>query len=149
VTLFATIMEADMVPLALGVDKGSFVQVTESMLAPKAMQPQPPKPVQAAPKPKEPAQVPSRHQSPGRPASKRMRARKKVHTGRCPSTNGCQADDRNPQGGGEGSPEGGKYLLHTFTWTTRYTPCPSRPSRRSSASRRSACCPMCRTSSGA
>ncbi len=58
VTLFATIMEADMVPLALGVDKGSFVQVTESMLAPKAMQPQPPKPVQAAPKPKEPAQVP-------------------------------------------------------------------------------------------
>ncbi|HOS96812.1 MAG TPA: chemotaxis protein CheW [Deltaproteobacteria bacterium] len=58
VTLFATIMEADMVPLALGVDKGSFIQVTEAMLAPRARQPQPPRPAQAAPKPKEADQAP-------------------------------------------------------------------------------------------
>ncbi|MGD0209745.1 MAG: chemotaxis protein CheW [Desulfomonilia bacterium] len=64
VTLFATIMESDMVPLALGLDKDSFIQVDESMLKSTFLQPQKPKPeaqvkpvqkpaskVQAKPKP--------------------------------------------------------------------------------------------------
>jgi purine-binding chemotaxis protein CheW len=61
VILFATIMESDMVQLALGLDKDSFTQVMEGMLKPKARQtPQPkseaqekpaPKPVPKTPKP--------------------------------------------------------------------------------------------------
>ena len=53
VMLFATIMEADMVPLALGVGKESFTQVTESMLK-KGGQPlqQPRQEVSAKPAPK-------------------------------------------------------------------------------------------------
>ena len=37
VTIFSTIMEADMIPLALGVPGESFIQVNESMLGQKAM----------------------------------------------------------------------------------------------------------------
>ena len=44
VMLFATIMESDMVQLALGLDKDSFTQVTEGMLKPKARQTPQPKP---------------------------------------------------------------------------------------------------------
>ena len=54
VMLFTTIMESDMVPLALGLDKNSFIQVTEGMLKPKARQIPQPKPeaqVKPAPKP--------------------------------------------------------------------------------------------------
>ncbi|HVN70476.1 MAG TPA: chemotaxis protein CheW, partial [Desulfomonilia bacterium] len=40
-TLFATIMESDMLPLALGVGKESFIEVNESMLKQKATQPRP------------------------------------------------------------------------------------------------------------
>jgi len=56
VTLFSTIMEADMIPLALGVGKESFIQVHESMLKEKARPvSQPPqKPAAAKPAPKEP-----------------------------------------------------------------------------------------------
>lgn len=38
VTLFATIMESDMVPLALGLDKDSFIPVNESMLKSTSLQ---------------------------------------------------------------------------------------------------------------
>lgn len=48
VMLFATIMESDMLPLALGLNKDSFTQVTEGMLKPKARQ---------APQPRSEAQV--------------------------------------------------------------------------------------------
>jgi len=41
VTLFSTIMESDMIPLAVGVSKESFVQVNESMLGQKAGKPSP------------------------------------------------------------------------------------------------------------
>jgi chemotaxis signal transduction protein/HPt (histidine-containing phosphotransfer) domain-containing protein len=54
VTLFATIMEPDMIPLALGVGKDSFVQVDESMLKPKeqkAAQPKAEAPAKAVKKP--------------------------------------------------------------------------------------------------
>ena len=44
VTLFATIMESDMVPLALGLNKDSFIQVDESMLRSTSLQSQKPKP---------------------------------------------------------------------------------------------------------
>lgn len=44
-TLFSTIMESDMIPLALGVSKDSFIQVNESMLSQKTKAPA------AAPKP--------------------------------------------------------------------------------------------------
>lgn len=55
VTLFATIMESDMVPLALGLDKDSFIQVDESMLKSTSLQSPKPKP-EAQMKPvKEPA----------------------------------------------------------------------------------------------
>ncbi len=51
--LFATIMESDMVQLALGLDKDSFTQVTEGMLKPKTAQTPQPKPeVQMKPAPK-------------------------------------------------------------------------------------------------
>jgi chemotaxis signal transduction protein/HPt (histidine-containing phosphotransfer) domain-containing protein len=51
--LFATIMESDMVQLALGLDKDSFTQVTEGMLKPKTAQTPQPKPeVQVKPAPK-------------------------------------------------------------------------------------------------
>ncbi len=51
--LFATIMESDMVQLALGLDKDSFTQVTEGMLKPKARQtPQPKAEAQVKPAPK-------------------------------------------------------------------------------------------------
>ncbi len=49
-TLFATIMESDMVPLALGLANESFIQVTESMLKPKPAQAPQPKP-EMPPKP--------------------------------------------------------------------------------------------------
>jgi two-component system, chemotaxis family, sensor kinase CheA len=53
VVLFATIMESDMVQLALGLDKDSFTQVTEGMLKPKARQAPQPKPeTQVKPAPK-------------------------------------------------------------------------------------------------
>jgi two-component system chemotaxis sensor kinase CheA len=53
VILFATIMESDMVQLALGLDKDSFTQVTEGMLKPKARQTLQPKPeAQVKPAPK-------------------------------------------------------------------------------------------------
>ena len=53
VMLFATIMESDMVQLALGLDKDSFTQVTEGMLKPKTRQtPQPKSEVQVKPAPK-------------------------------------------------------------------------------------------------
>jgi two-component system, chemotaxis family, sensor kinase CheA len=54
VILFATIMESDMVQLALGLDKDSFTQVKEGMLKPKTKQAPQPKPeaqVKPAPKP--------------------------------------------------------------------------------------------------
>ncbi len=51
--LFATIMESDMVQLALGLDKDSFTQVTEGMLKPKTRQtPQPKAEAQVKPPPK-------------------------------------------------------------------------------------------------
>lgn len=53
VMLFATIMESDMVPLALGLDKDSFTQVTEGMLKTKARQtPQLKSEAQVKPEPK-------------------------------------------------------------------------------------------------
>lgn len=53
VMLFATIMESDMLPLALGLNKDSFTQVTEGMLKPKARQaPQPKSEAQGKPAPK-------------------------------------------------------------------------------------------------
>lgn len=53
VMLFATIMESDMLPLALGLNKDSFTQVTEGMLKPKARQaPQPKFEAQVKPAPK-------------------------------------------------------------------------------------------------
>jgi len=54
VTLFSTIMESDMVPLALGLSKDSFMQVSESMLKGKtaqAPQPKPEMPAKPAAKP--------------------------------------------------------------------------------------------------
>ena len=44
VTLFATIMESDMVPLALGLNKDSFIQVDESMLRSTSLRSPKPKP---------------------------------------------------------------------------------------------------------
>jgi two-component system chemotaxis sensor kinase CheA len=53
VILFATIMESDMVQLALGLDRDSFTQVTEGMLKPKTRQtPQPKAEAQVKPAPK-------------------------------------------------------------------------------------------------
>jgi two-component system chemotaxis sensor kinase CheA len=52
VMLFATIMESDMLPLALGLNKDSFTQVTEGMLKPKARQePHPKSEAQVKPAP--------------------------------------------------------------------------------------------------
>ncbi len=59
VTLFSTIMESDMIPLAIGVSKESFVQVDESMLGQMARKPSPAARPEPAPRQarKEPAKA--------------------------------------------------------------------------------------------